>query len=187
LRKNDLSSSIVTVSENPFSTLIAELADTSTISIDISSSAIDNHHNQTIDKAKNESIKVTNPYTNIIPQASIFFSKVTTTTGIAVTAIIGLAYGESYWLITLFISESKKFKSTLYLTALAATIFHVLNLLFYTVVMDYQLSPYLMGDQGIGTWALLCGVMSNVINILIYWFIILRLYTFMKVIIICNI
>jgi hypothetical protein len=164
------------------------MPDTSTLSIAISSSTTENNHNETADNhAKNESIKVANPYPNIIPQASIFFSRLTTTTGIAVTALIGLAYGESYWLITLFISESKKFQSTLYQTALAATLFHILNLLFYTVVMDYQLSPYLMGDQGIGTWALLCGVMSNIINILIYWFIILRLYTFMKVIIIFSI
>jgi hypothetical protein len=87
----------------------------------------------------------------------------------------------------LLISESRKFKSAMYQIAVAATFFHLLNLSFYTVVMDYQLSPYLIGDVGIGAWALLCGVMSNIINILIYWFIILRLYTFMKVIINCDI
>jgi hypothetical protein len=122
-----------------------------------------------------------NVHPNMIPQASIFFARVKTTTGIAVTALIGLGYGETYWLIILLISESRKFKSAMYQIAIAATFCHVLNLFFYTVVIDYQLSPYLMGDQGIGAWALLCGVISNIINILIYWFIILRLYTFMKV------
>jgi hypothetical protein len=129
----------------------------------------------------------TNQYKNNVPQSSIFFARLKTTTGIAVTALIGLGYGESYWLIILLFSESKKFKTAMYQIAVAATFFHVINLLFYTVVMDYQLSPYLMGDRIIGTWALLCGVMSNIVNIIIYWFIIFRLYTFMKVITIFNI
>jgi hypothetical protein len=153
------------------------------------SSITEKNVNETTDNLdKNGSITAKhNPHPNLIPQASIYFARVKTTTGIAVTVLIGLAYGESYWLMILLISENRKFQSSMYQIALAATFFHVLNLLFYTVVMDYQLSPYLMGDQGIGAWALLCGAMSNIINILIYGFIILRLYTFMKVIIKCDI
>jgi hypothetical protein len=104
-----------------------------------------------------------------------------TITGKAITILIGLGYCESYWLMVLLISACEKFKSSMYQIAISGTILHVLNLFFYTVVMDYQLSPYLMGDQGIGTWALISGVMVNLINIHIYLFITVRMYTFMKV------
>jgi uncharacterized membrane-anchored protein len=159
------------------------------LSSSVSSPTTEKNQNETTENLdKNASIAVKhNPHPNLIPQASIYFARVKTTTGIAVTVLVGLGYCESYWLMILYISESRKFQSAMYQIALAATVFHALNLLFYTVVMDYQLSPYLMGDQGIGTWALLCGVMSNIINIFIYGFIILRLYTFMKVIIKCDI
>jgi hypothetical protein len=122
------------------------------------------------------------PYPNLIPQNSIYFSRLKTNTGIAVTLLVGLGFTESYWLISLLISQSKKFKGAMYQIAFVATILHVTNLVFYTMVLDYQLSPYLMGDQQLGVWALFCGVMGNLINILIYWFITLRLYMFMKVI-----
>jgi hypothetical protein len=121
-------------------------------------------------------------YPNDLPQASIYFSRLKTINGIAVTVLVGLGFTETYWLITLLISESKKFKSAMFQIASTATILHSMNLAFYYMVLDYQISPYLMGSQQLGAWALLCGVMGNLINILIYWFITLRLYMFMRVI-----
>jgi hypothetical protein len=122
-------------------------------------------------------------YPNLLPQASIYFARLKSTNGIAVTVLIGLGFCESYWLMTLLISESKKIKSKMYQIASAAAFLHALNLFCYAIVLDYQISPYLMGDRQLGVWALLCGVMGHLINILIYWFITVRLYMFMKVII----
>jgi hypothetical protein len=119
---------------------------------------------------------------NSLPEASIYFSRLKTINGIAVTALVGLGFTETYWLITLLISESKKFKSAMFQIASTATILHSMNLAFYYMVLDYQISPYLIGEQQLGAWALLCGVMGNLINILIYWFITVRLYMFMRVI-----
>jgi hypothetical protein len=120
-------------------------------------------------------------YSNLLPEASIYFARLKSTNGIAVTALIGLGFCESYWLITLLISESKKFKSKMYQIASAAAFVHAFNLVCYTIVLDYQISPYLLGDKQLGCWALICGVMGHVINILMYWFITIRLYMFMKV------
>jgi hypothetical protein len=35
----------------------------------------------------------------------------------------------------------------MYQIAYAAAILHTLNLIFYTIVLDYQISPYLMGGS----------------------------------------
>jgi hypothetical protein len=199
LGNNDISSSIVSVSDNHGSSSktagnIAENVSESTnpslfTSIvvvpapSLSSTTVKDNQNGT---TKNTSdigyIKDKAPlYPNLLPQASIYFARLKSSNGIAVTVLIGLGFCESYWLITLLISESIKIKSKMYQIASAAAILHAFNLVCYTIVLDYQISPYLLGDKQLGVWALICGVIGHLINILMYWFITIRLYMFMKV------
>jgi hypothetical protein len=197
--QNDVSSSIVSVSDNHVSSsktagnLAESVSEPINASIftsivlvpapSVSSTIVKDNQNDT---SKNTSdirpIKQKAPfYPNNLPQASIYFARMKSTNGIAVTVLIGLGFCESYWLITLLISESIKIKSKMYQIASAAAFIHTFNLVCYTIVLDYQISPYLLGDKQLGVWALLCGVMGHLINILMYWFITIRLYMFMKV------
>jgi hypothetical protein len=149
----------------------------------VSSTTVNDNQNDTTKNSSDigPTQRKTPLYPNILPQASIYFARLKSTNGIAVTVLIGFGFCESYWLIALLISESKKFKSKMYQIASAAAILHAFNLFCYAIIMDYQISPYLLGDKQLGVWALLCGVMGHLINILMYWFITIRLYMFMRV------
>jgi hypothetical protein len=162
--------------------------ETTTISLlylktNISMPVIDPKPNETFTNSTKE------PYfPNELPLASIYFSRLKTSSGDVIIILLGLGYGELYELVNLLFYQMHKCKSRMFQIATAATSLLIASLTFHSIIADYQISPYLVSDGVLALWALLCGVLISLTNILIYTFISLRLWMFYKVlfILICG-
>ena len=111
----------------------------------------------------------------------LYFVQLPKNANSVVTFLIGFGYGETFEVLALLFCHWHRFRSALYRIAFAAVVLIVANLCIYTVLVDYQTTPYTIPNKIIGTWALLIGFLTCFINFLIYGFIGLRLKMFYTV------
>jgi hypothetical protein len=96
-------------------------------------------------------------FENELPLASIYFSRLKTSSGDVITILLGLGYGELYELVNLLFYQMHKCKSRMFQITTAATSLLIASLTFHSIIADYQLCPYLVSDGVLALWALLCG------------------------------